>query len=153
LTRAQKGLEDALFGKIGKSECGTALMLIDSILQMSDLVWRLKEDSKATEKGKFFLVVVNLVSSVYVHFFPRKITFRRNSAEFLGKTIFQNFFCRKFNFFPTLLGENFPRNFPQKFPRKKCTKNRPLVSRVDVFSYFLVSNDAKILTYSSAPFF
>jgi hypothetical protein len=37
----------------------------------------------------------------------------------LGKTIFQNFFRGKFHFFPTFLGENFPRNFPQNFHRKK----------------------------------
>jgi hypothetical protein len=42
--------------------------------------------------------------------------------------IFQNFFRRKFNFFPTFLGENFPRKIPWNFPWKKCTKNRPLVT-------------------------
>jgi hypothetical protein len=56
----------------------------------------------------------------FVHFLSAE-----NSAEFLGKTIFQNFFRGKFNFFPTFLGENFPRNFPRNFARKKCTKNRP----------------------------
>jgi hypothetical protein len=48
-----------------------------------------------------------------------------NSAEFLGKMIFQNFFRGKFNFFPTFFGENIPRNFLRNFPRKKCAKNRP----------------------------
>jgi hypothetical protein len=54
-------------------------------------------------------------------FFRGKSLSTENSAEFLGQTIFQNFFRGKFNFFPTFLGENFPPNFP----RKKCTKNWP----------------------------
>jgi hypothetical protein len=50
----------------------------------------------------------------FVHFFRGKSLSAENSVEFLGKTIFQNFFCGKFNFFPTFLGKNFPRNFPRK---------------------------------------
>jgi hypothetical protein len=44
--------------------------------------------------------------------------FRTFSWEFLGKTIFQNFFCGNFQFSPTFLGENFPPNFPWKNVRK-----------------------------------
>jgi hypothetical protein len=50
-----------------------------------------------------------------------------NSAEFLGKTIFQNFSAENSIFFPTVfLGENFPLNFPPKFsPEKMYEKLAP----------------------------
>jgi hypothetical protein len=60
------------------------------------------------------------------------------SAEFLGKMIFQNFFPRKIPFFPTFLGENFPRNFPPNFPRKKMYEKighwSPCLLRSDIYS-------------------
>jgi hypothetical protein len=46
-----------------------------------------------------------------------------NSAEFLGKTIFQNFFRVKFHFIPTFLGGKFSAEFSPK-----CMKNRPQVT-------------------------
>jgi hypothetical protein len=41
------------------------------------------------------------------------------SSEFLGKTIFQNFFRPKFPFYPTFLGQKFPGKIPWIFPPKK----------------------------------
>jgi hypothetical protein len=56
------------------------------------------------------------------------IFWKKNSAEFLGKTVFRNFFRIKFLFSPTFFwGKKIPQEFPRNFPRKKCTKNRPLV--------------------------
>ena len=37
-------------------------MLVASVIEVSDFVWCLKEDKETQEKGKFFLIVVNLVS-------------------------------------------------------------------------------------------
>jgi hypothetical protein len=58
-------------------------------------------------------------------FFRGKSLSAEKSAEFLGKTIFQNFFRGKFHFFPTCLGENFPRNFPRNIPQKNVRKIDP----------------------------
>jgi hypothetical protein len=62
----------------------------------------------------------------FVHFFRGKSLSAENSAEFLGKTIFQNFFRGKFNFSPTFFfflgGGNFPRNFPKISPEKNVRK-------------------------------
>jgi hypothetical protein len=49
------------------------------------------------------------------------------SAEFLGKTIFQNFFRGKFHFFPTFWVKIFRGIFPEIFRRKKCTKIGPII--------------------------
>ena len=61
LARAQRGLQDVLFSKIGKSQRDPAIMLVASVIEVSDFVWCLTEDSETHEKGKFFLIVVNLV--------------------------------------------------------------------------------------------
>ncbi len=61
LARAQKGLQDVLFSKIGKSQRDPAIMLVASVIEVSDFVWCLTEDKETQEKGKFFLIVVNLV--------------------------------------------------------------------------------------------
>jgi hypothetical protein len=42
--------------------------------------------------------------------------------EFLGKTIFQNFFRRKFHFFPTFFRGKFP---PKFSPEKNYEKSAP----------------------------
>jgi hypothetical protein len=47
-------------------------------------------------------------------------------VEFLGKTISQNFFRRKFHFFPTFLGGKFSAEFSMKFsPEKMYEKLAP----------------------------
>ena len=61
LACAQKGLQDVLFSKIAKSQRDPAIMLVASVIEVSDFVWCLKEDKETQEKGKFFLIVVNLV--------------------------------------------------------------------------------------------
>jgi hypothetical protein len=49
-----------------------------------------------------------------------------NSSEFLGKTIFQNFFRRKFHFFPNIFGGKIFRGiFPEIFPGKNVRKIGP----------------------------
>jgi hypothetical protein len=54
--------------------------------------------------------------------FPRKVI----SMEFLGKTIFQNFFRGKFLFFPTFLWEKFSMEFLSEFyPEKMYKKSAP----------------------------
>jgi hypothetical protein len=60
---------------------------------------------------------------ILLTFFPRKVIFRGKFRGISWKTIFWNFFRRKFQFFPTFIGGKFPRNFPRNFPWKKCTKN------------------------------
>jgi hypothetical protein len=54
-----------------------------------------------------------------------------NSVEFLGKTIFQNFFCGKFHFFPySFFGGKFSAEFsPKIFPGKNVRKIGPLKSK------------------------
>jgi hypothetical protein len=60
---------------------------------------------------------------------PRNFLGKTNSAEFLGKTIFQNFFRGKLQFFPTFLGENFSVEFSAKFsPEKMYEKSSNLVT-------------------------
>lgn len=60
LAKAQKGLQDVLFSKIVKCQRDPAIMLVASVIEVSDFVWCLKEDAETNEKGKFFLIVVNL---------------------------------------------------------------------------------------------
>jgi hypothetical protein len=61
LAKAQRGLQDVLFSKIAKGQRDPALMLVAAVIEVSDFVWCLKEDTETNEKGKFFLIVVNLV--------------------------------------------------------------------------------------------
>jgi hypothetical protein len=61
--------------------------------------------------------------------FSKKIS-AENSVEFLGKTIFQNFFRGKFLFFPKIFGGKifrgiFPEIFPGKIVRKIVRKIDP----------------------------
>jgi hypothetical protein len=46
----------------------------------------------------------------YISFHGKSLS-AENSAEFLGKTIFQNFFRGKLQFFPTFLGGTFSAEF------------------------------------------
>jgi hypothetical protein len=59
-------LQDVLFSKIGKSQRDPAIMLVASVIEVSDFVWCLTEDKETQEKGKFFLIVVNLVINYLV---------------------------------------------------------------------------------------
>ena len=72
LARAQKGLQDVLFSKIGKSQRDPAIMLVASVIEVSDFVWCLTEDKETQEKGKFFLIVVNLVTFSLVRRFLKQ---------------------------------------------------------------------------------
>ena len=65
LACAQKGLQDVLFSKIAKCQRDPAIMLVASVIEVSDFVWCLKEDKETQEKGKFFLIVVNLVKKTF----------------------------------------------------------------------------------------
>jgi hypothetical protein len=59
-------------------------------------------------------------------FFRGKSLSAENSVEFLGKMIFQNFFCGKFNFFPTFFGGKFSAKFSAEFsPEKMYEKSAP----------------------------
>jgi hypothetical protein len=60
-------------------------------------------------------------------FFRGKRFSAENSAEFLGKMIFWNFFRGKFQFFPTFFGKKFSQNFPWNFPRKNVWKIGPWI--------------------------
>jgi hypothetical protein len=60
----------------------------------------------------------------FIHFFSAD-----NSAEFLGKIFFQNFFRGKFHFFPTFLGGKFSAAISQKFsPEKMYEKSAKPIS-------------------------
>jgi hypothetical protein len=61
----------------------------------------------------------------FVHFFHGKSLSAENSAEFLGKTIFQNFFRGKFHFFPTFFGRKFSAEFSPKFSMEFSPKFSP----------------------------
>jgi hypothetical protein len=71
-------------------------------------------------------------------FFHGKSLSEENSAEFLGKTVFRNFFHGKLPFFPTFLGEKFSAEFslekiyekwaPDEFV-KKSPKMLPFLSK------------------------
>jgi hypothetical protein len=55
----------------------------------------------------------------FVHFFPRKSTFRGKLHGIFLKMIFQNFFRGKFHFFPTFFGGKFSAEFSPKFSLEK----------------------------------
>jgi hypothetical protein len=52
-------------------------------------------------------------------FFHGKSLSAENSAEFLGKTIFRNFFCGKLQCFPTFLGGKISAEFSAEFSLEK----------------------------------
>jgi hypothetical protein len=63
---------------------------------------------------------VQTVGPIFRTFFSRgKSLSAENSAEFLGKSIFQNFFCGKFHFSQHFWGKIFRGIFPKNFPQKK----------------------------------
>jgi hypothetical protein len=62
----------------------------------------------------------------FVHFFRGKSFSAEISSQFLGKTIFQNFFCGKFQFPPTFFpGKNVRKISPRTVFRKKPDPNVP----------------------------
>jgi hypothetical protein len=75
-----------------------------------------------------------------------------NSVEFLGKTIFQNFFRGKFHFFPTFWGEIFRGIFPEIFPVKNLQKISPGKTLNHFLNYHLIPWRDSILqpTHNSA---
>ena len=88
LACAQKGLQDVLFSKIAKCQRDPAIMLVASVIEVSDFVWCLKEDKETQEKGKFFLIVVNLVKN-FLYCAPRPL------FGFIYCKAFYNLNCHK----------------------------------------------------------
>jgi hypothetical protein len=65
----------------------------------------------------------------FVHFFPRKITFRGKFRGISWKNAFSKLFPRKIQFFPNIFwGKIFRGIFPEIFPGKMYEKSAPGVN-------------------------
>jgi hypothetical protein len=72
-------------------------------------------------KAKYFFQPKFLLGPIF-NFFCGKSLSAKNSAEFLGITIFQNFFRKKFHFFQHIGGKIFRGIFPEIFTGKNVRK-------------------------------
>jgi hypothetical protein len=90
----------------------------------------------------------------YILFHGKSLS-AENSAEFFGKTIFQNFFRKNSIFSQHVFGGKFSAEFSQNFPRKKCTKNQPQIGLIFAqwVIVFLWVSDPLCLSSSSALHF
>lgn len=58
----QKGLHDILFSKISKKQRDPAMQLVAAVIEVSDFEWCLSEDMESQERGRFFLIILNLAT-------------------------------------------------------------------------------------------
>ncbi|XP_023331282.1 neurochondrin homolog [Eurytemora carolleeae] len=58
----QKGLHDILFSKITKKQRDPAMMLVASVIEVSDFEWCLTDNSETQERSRFFLIILNLAT-------------------------------------------------------------------------------------------
>jgi len=58
----QKGLHDILFSKITKKQRDPAMQLVAAVIEVSDFEWCLTDNSETQERGRFFLIILNLAT-------------------------------------------------------------------------------------------
>jgi len=58
----QKGLHDILFSKITKKQRDPAMQLVASVIEVSDFEWCLTDNAETQERGRFFLIILNLAT-------------------------------------------------------------------------------------------
>jgi len=58
----QKGLHDILFSKITKKQRDPALQLVAAVIEVSDFEWCLTDNVETQERGRFFLIILNLAT-------------------------------------------------------------------------------------------
>ena len=58
----QRGLHDILFSKITKKQRDPAMQLVASVIEVSDFEWCLTDNAETQERGRFFLIILNLAT-------------------------------------------------------------------------------------------
>jgi len=58
----QKGLHEILFSKITKRQRDPAMQLVASVIEVSDFEWCLTDNAETQERGRFFLIILNLAT-------------------------------------------------------------------------------------------
>jgi len=58
----QIGLHDILFSKITKKQRDPAMQLVAAVIEVSDFEWCLTDNAKTQERGRFFLIILNLAT-------------------------------------------------------------------------------------------
>ncbi|QQP50650.1 Neurochondrin -like protein, partial [Caligus rogercresseyi] len=74
LPSIQRGLRDVLLSKIGKMQRDPAIKLVAAVLEASDFDWILCDGGSEEERGKFFMILLNLVCiEVIMHLDEKKL--------------------------------------------------------------------------------
>jgi len=84
LTLLQKGLHDILFSKISKKQRDPAMQLVASVIEVSDFEWCLTDNKETQEKGRFFLIILNLATiEVIMHLEEQSLDEIMENSELL----------------------------------------------------------------------
>lgn len=62
LSLLQKGLHNIRFSKITKKQRDPAMQLVASVIEVSDFEWCLTDNAETQERGRFFLIILNLAT-------------------------------------------------------------------------------------------
>jgi len=80
----QKGLHDILFSKISKKQRDPAIQLVASVIEVSDFEWCLTDNAETQERGRFFLIILNLATiEVIMHLEEQSLDEIMDNSELL----------------------------------------------------------------------
>jgi len=80
----QKGLHDILFSKITKRQRDPAMQLVASVIEVSDFEWCLTDNAETQERGRFFLIILNLATiEVIMHLEEQSLDEIMENSELL----------------------------------------------------------------------
>jgi len=80
----QKGLHDILFSKITKKQRDPAMQLVASVIEVSDFEWCLTDNAETQERGRFFLIILNLATiEVIMHLEEQSLDEIMENSELL----------------------------------------------------------------------
>lgn len=80
----QTGLHDILFSKITKKQRDPAIQLVAAVIEVSDFEWCLADHQKTQERGRFFLIILNLATiEVIMHLEEQSLDEIMSNSELL----------------------------------------------------------------------
>ena len=80
----QRGLHDILFSKITKKQRDPAMQLVASVIEVSDFEWCLTDNAETQERGRFFLIILNLATiEVIMHLEEQSLDEIMENSELL----------------------------------------------------------------------
>ena len=80
----QRGLHDILFSKITKKQRDPAMQLVAAVIEVSDFEWCLTDNAETQERGRFFLIILNLATiEVIMHLEEQSLDEIMENSELL----------------------------------------------------------------------